>query len=330
MKHGLEVFDFSEGDEPPEHAAGEHIKLKNPDVGDSGILKHEFLAAQSSAVRRTEINDVPRVDIDASDCGDHNGDEAAPSVQPNAGEEGGSKEREPGLPLFLQSKSTSYELQADLDKDNNKSGSSFPKLDSRDSCAEAPSPWRNQPNSALLDSGSSYESVDVDSEGNESMGESIPSSPASNVAEDHVLLNGNMSEGCIGNVVLDNINQTVDIIPDYVFYRDNYYTGSLVLFSPSGIKIEGPLAFDNGETFSFEREIDDIVEIACQWSQRMGYIVIKLQVLSKDDVEGENLSGASGIEEVKFSSLEPNWPEKQQAITSLNVKFMAIWDFVLE
>ncbi|GLT79914.1 hypothetical protein SLA2020_513820 [Shorea laevis] len=329
MKQGLEVFDFSEGDEPPEHAAGEHIKLKNPDVGDSGSLKHEFLAAQSSAVSRTEINDVPCMDIDAIDC-DHNGDEAAPSVQPNGGEEGGSKERESGLPFFLQSKSTSNELQADLDKDNNESRSSFPKLDSRDSCAEAPLPWRNQLNSALLNLGSSYESVDVDSEGNESMGESIPSSPSSNVAEDHVLLNGNIAEGCIGNVVLDNINKTVDIIPDYVFYRDNYYTGSLVLFSPGGIKIEGPPAFDNGETFSFEREIDDIVEIACQWSQRMGYIVIKLQVLSKDDVEGEILSGASGIEEVKFSSLEPNWPEKQQAIASLNVKFMAIWDFVLD
>lgn len=67
----------------------------------------------------------------------------------------------------------------------------------------------------------------------------------------------------------DNIDRTVVICSDYVLYQDNYYTGASVIFSPSGIKIEGSTVNEHQATFSFERGIDDIINIDCQWFQRV-------------------------------------------------------------
>ncbi|GLU16085.1 hypothetical protein SLE2022_325350 [Rubroshorea leprosula] len=330
MNHSLEVFDFKEEDELPESAADKLLsKFKNPNVDDSTVLKCEFLVAQSSAVQRMEINDVPCVDNDKIDCDDNCVQRHC--VPQSAGEDDfAAKEGESGLHVFSLSKSTSYEQHVDLDKDNYESRGSFPKLELGDSFADAPLPWRSKLICNPTDSPPSYESADAPSDANESMCESSSSCPASDVAEDEVSLHCNMSNHCFGNVVLDDVNNTVSIYPDYVLYHDNYWTGLEVIFSHGGIKIEGSSACDNGETFSFERGIDDIVAIECQWSQRMGYVVAKLQILSKEVVEGENSSGTSGIQEVKFSVFEPNWSEKQEAITSLNIRFMAIWDFVLD
>ncbi|GLT60609.1 hypothetical protein SLA2020_333670 [Shorea laevis] len=330
MNHGLEVFDFKEEDELPESAADKLLsKFKNPNVDDSAVLKCEFIVAQSSAVQRMEINDVPCVDDDKIDC--DNNCVQRHCVPQSAGEDDfASKEGGSGLHVFSLSKPTSYEQHADFDKDNYESRGSFPKLELRDSFADAPLPWRSKLICDPTDSPSSYESADAPSDANESMRESSSSGPASDVAEDDVSLHCNMSNHCFGNVVLADVNNTVSIFPDYVLYHDNYWTGLEVIFSHGGIKIEGSSAGDNGETFSFERGIDDIVAIECQWSQRMECVVAKLQILSKDVVEGENSSGTSGIQEVKFSVFEPNWSEKQEAITSLNIRFMAIWDIVLD
>ena len=35
-----------------------------------------------------------------------------------------------------------------------------------------------------------------------------------------------------------------------------------------------------------------------------------------------------GIEELTITVFEPNWPEKQEDIKCLNVRYMAIWNVV--
>ncbi|XVE95187.1 hypothetical protein REPUB_Repub02eG0074800 [Reevesia pubescens] len=162
------------------------------------------------------------------------------------------------------------------------------------------------------------------------MTERSPSSLASDIAEDDVSLNGNMSDHCFGHIPMDDIDRKVVICSDYVLYQDNYYTGVSVIFSPSGIKIECPAVSHHQGTFSFERGIDDIINIHCQWSQRVGYMTVNLKILSKVAVEAENARGTSVVEELKFAVVDPRWSEKQEAITSLNIKYMAIWDIVLD
>lgn len=67
----------------------------------------------------------------------------------------------------------------------------------------------------------------------------------------------------------DNLERTVVICPDYVLYQNNYHTGVSVIFSPSGVKIEGPTVSEHQRTFSFESSVDDIISINCRWFQRV-------------------------------------------------------------
>ncbi|XP_022731644.1 probable ubiquitin-like-specific protease 2B isoform X4 [Durio zibethinus] len=163
------------------------------------------------------------------------------------------------------------------------------------------------------------------------MSEGCPSSPASDVVDDDdVSLNGNVSDHCIGNIPVDNIDRTIVICSDYVLYQDNYYTGMSVFFSPSGIKIEGSTVSEHQGTFCFERGIDDIINIDCQWFQRVGNVTVNLKVLSKVAVEAENTCGTSAVEEIKFALIDPKWSDKQEVIISLNFKYPGIWNIVLD
>lgn len=63
----------------------------------------------------------------------------------------------------------------------------------------------------------------------------------------------------------------VVICPDYVVYRDNSCLGHLVIFSCSGIKVKDSSAHGNQGTFSFEKAVDDIVDIKFQWLQRVSF-----------------------------------------------------------
>ncbi|XVF64889.1 hypothetical protein PTKIN_Ptkin09bG0203200 [Pterospermum kingtungense] len=156
------------------------------------------------------------------------------------------------------------------------------------------------------------------------------SPPASGAVEDDVSLNGNMSDHCYGNSLSDNIDRTVVICSDYVLYQDNYCAGASVIFSPNGIKIEGSILSEHQGTFSFERRIDDIVSIDCQGLQRVGYMTVNLKVLTKVAVEAENVCGTSVVEELKVVVIDPRWSEKQEAITSLNRRYLAMWNIVVD
>lgn len=60
----------------------------------------------------------------------------------------------------------------------------------------------------------------------------------------------------------------VECLPDYIVYRDKYSTDSVVTFSNSYIKIEG---YWQAENFEFQWGVDHIMNIECQWCERVSY-----------------------------------------------------------
>lgn len=62
----------------------------------------------------------------------------------------------------------------------------------------------------------------------------------------------------------------VECLPDYIVYRDNYSTDSVVTFSSSCIKIEG---YWQAEMFEFQWGVDHILNIECQWCERVSYLL---------------------------------------------------------
>lgn len=62
---------------------------------------------------------------------------------------------------------------------------------------------------------------------------------------------------------------TVVLYPDYVIYRDSYCTGPRLIFSNNSIKISCTTASEYQEDFDFEWGIDDLINVECQWLQRV-------------------------------------------------------------
>ena len=120
----------------------------------------------------------------------------------------------------------------------------------------------------------------------------------------------------------DNINMTVVLYPDYVIYQDSYCTEPRLTFSPGCIKISGSTSERPG-TFSFEWEVGDLIDVECQWFQKVSpetllldvtnyyiylvlnmysllyfiqveFVMIKLRVVSKDATEDDSAPNTSG------------------------------------
>ncbi|KAG4147431.1 hypothetical protein ERO13_D05G222200v2 [Gossypium hirsutum] len=274
------------------------------------------------------MDNIPCLDVDAVD-GDCSCDVTTPVASLGSDEKDCIlKEGNPKLNVSPESKSTHSEQQADLAKDSHEPRCTFTDMDPRDSCPEVPSPGKRQLNCALSNSPLINKPVDMASDANESMAERSPTSPSSDVAEDDVSLNGDMSDHCFGDIPMDNLERTVVICPDYVLYQNDYHTGVSVIFSPSGVKIEGSTVSEHQRTFSFESTIDDIISINCRWFQRVGYMTLKMKVLSKVVIEAENACDTSADEELKFTVIDPRWSEKHAAIMSLNFQYQALWNIM--
>ncbi|KAK9997759.1 hypothetical protein SO802_022445 [Lithocarpus litseifolius] len=172
------------------------------------------------------------------------------------------------------------------------------------------------------------EPVDVISDADESMSGNSPSSPTSETVEDGVSLNGYATDQSFGDMGMDDTDMEVVLYTDYVLYRDIYCTGPQLTFSHSCIKISGSNPHGNEGTFNFECGVDDVIDITCQWTRRVETVIIKLRVVTKDAVQTNNECSTPGIEELKIAVVEPNWSHKQEMITSMNVKYMAVWDIV--
>ncbi|XP_062163457.1 probable ubiquitin-like-specific protease 2B isoform X2 [Alnus glutinosa] len=327
-RRALEVFDFKEEDELPELAAGKFLgKFKNSNLDNHAILKYEFLecVGPGTDVGRKEVGSIPCVDVDAIDC--DRSHENATSHTPLGVEEENFADREEfsGSDAALHSYYVSHE-QPHFKLDTNDSRSFPSEPERKDSSLEVPQ-GKGPTDYALLKSPFSNEPVDVVSDADESMNGNTPSSHTSEIAED-VPFNGCASDHCFGNMDMDDVNMEVVLCPDYVVYRDIYCTGPLLSFSPGCIKISGSNPHGNEGSFDFEWGIDDLIDVRCQWMRKVETVIIKLRVIAKDAVQANNVCSTPGIEELKIAVVDPNWSHKQEAITSLHVKYLARWDLV--
>uniref|UniRef100_A0A2N9FA67 Ubiquitin-like protease family profile domain-containing protein n=1 Tax=Fagus sylvatica TaxID=28930 RepID=A0A2N9FA67_FAGSY len=328
----IDVFDFKEEDELPELAAGKFFgEFKNPDIDNDAIVKEDLLECVTQGANHgiKEVGSMPCVDVGALDC-EHRCDNAN-SCNPLGieGENFADKREFSGLDTTRDSDSTNLE-QSCLKLDSNESRCFISEMERKDSILEAPPPGKGQIDHALMETPSKNEPVDVISDADESMSGNSLSSPTSETAEDGVSLNGYASDHSFGSMEMDDIDTEVVLCPDYVRYRDIYCTGAQLTFSHSCIKISGSPPRGNEGTFNFECGVDDLVDIVCQWMRRVETVIIKLRVITKDAVQANNVCSTSGIEELKIAVVDPNWCHKQEVITTLNVKYMAVWDVVVD
>ncbi|CAN6678921.1 unnamed protein product [Malus baccata var. baccata] len=285
---GLEVFDFSEEDEHSESVQGKYLgKFKNPSLDTNRIFKCDFL--QNGTIEESLATKKEYMEVDAA-------------------------------PQF---KCLSHEQQSDSKLDSHGSRSFVSEPERRGSNATSSSSWESQLHFALAVSLSSNEPTDMILDADESTSDS-PSSPASEIEEDDDSLGSYKSYHCFGDLEMDNTNMMVVLYPDYVIYRDSYCTESRLTFSPSCFKVSGSTSECPG-TFSSEWEVDDLIDVECQWFQKVEFVMIKLRVVAKDATEDDSAPNTSGIEELKIAIVEPNWIKQQERIMSLNAKYINSW-----
>ncbi|CAJ2641114.1 unnamed protein product [Trifolium pratense] len=179
---------------------------------------------------------------------------------------------------------------------------------------------------------SSKESVDVSSDADDCMNyESAPTNADSDIAENgvfHLSLNGCGLDGAHASD-MDNMNTDVVLYPDYIIYQDNYYMEPMLTFSHRCININVSTACMKQEAFNLEWGLDDLVDIKCQWFQNSGTVIIKINVISRNAIQIDHVSNTSGIEELEIAVVDSNWSLIHRQITSLNVKYLAIWKMML-
>ncbi|KAH1110599.1 hypothetical protein GYH30_009434 [Glycine max] len=294
-RRDLQVFDFNEEDEV---ASDKH---------------HNFLA-RDSEVNKVGIKSVASihcVDVAGAmfnlekDCSDPSPDTVEDIYD--------SKENSSVLEADKESNLISHEsrhhFKIDIHNHN--------KLEKMDTSGEVSSPETSQ-----------NESIDVNSEADDSMDESAQTSPASDFPENGVSLNGCGLNGT-DNSDMDDTNTEVVLHPDYVIYQDNYYLGPKLTFSPCFVKINVSTTCIKQEAFDLEWTVDDLIDINCQLFQSSGTVVIKLRVISSNASQSKHVSDASGIEELEIAVADYNWSLRHRQITSLNLKYLASWNMAL-
>ncbi|KAK7282889.1 hypothetical protein RIF29_11993 [Crotalaria pallida] len=303
----LSVFDFKEEDEIDED--NHFSTFKNPI---QSFSNPEF-DAQVDNFGEKKAAETPFVDADV--------------VGGNSNLEKGGSEN-PELEAAKQSSSHENHCHFKTDKyykpqmeDNE------PEMEDTSGCVSSPVMSQIDPSG----SPSNKESVDFNSEADESMYESAGRSPASDIAENGVF---NLSlNGCGFNGLayfdLDDANTEVVLLPDYIIYQDNYYMGLKLTFSHGYIKINVSSSCIKQEALDLEWAVDDLIDIKCQLFQSTGTVIMKLHVISSNASHSNDVSGSSGIEELEIAVLDSNWSMKHRQITSLNMKYMAVWNIVL-
>ncbi|XP_044511692.1 probable ubiquitin-like-specific protease 2B isoform X3 [Mangifera indica] len=327
MENGHQSFDFKEEDELTEYAAGNFVtKYHNPNHDNYGVLKYDLLECGTD-VQKQGIGGVLCVNVDAVD--------SDPSCDNGNTYTSMDTDREDFVNRATLVNSTSCEENPSFRKDNCGTEIFSCEMVSGDSFHREPLPGKSHFNCGYSDSPSNGEPVAVNSDVEGSMDEGSPLSPFSDTMEENACcitsaaLNGHVSDHCLDDMEMDDTNMTVVICPDYVVYRDDLCSVCHITFSCTGIKIKNSTASENQGRYSWG--IDDIVDIECQWFQKVASVVVKLHLLSKNSIQDDDDSkGTSGIEELKFAVIEQNWSEKQEKITSLNDKYRAVWNIVFD
>ncbi|KAJ0235912.1 ubiquitin-like-specific protease 2B [Hirschfeldia incana] len=370
MKKNIDVFDFNEEDELAESASGKLLeKFTNPSSSVSPALQpqciqnlckeesplEEKVEGASCAEAATDVVDLHCENAPAlATEGEESSRDRLTETDVNHGlmlglnSEDGAKEADVdhnnnGLTFGLNTEDHIKETDADDDnqglmfgletEDDVKEADEVHGLESfsyqpsaKGLYAETSSYSRHQLNSPLSDSSSSPERTDMMSAIDESLSDRSASSEASDSESDKDW----MAEHCSDDMEKIDRNTAVIMIPEYVVLKDTPCAASLVIFSCNGIKMKSCL--DNNEEVpsSCEFGVEDIISIQYNWYQNVGLIILRIRVILKDERSHEDMQHIRGIEELKFAVKDHNWPEKQQQINSLHVRYPAVWSADLE
>ncbi|XP_039161677.1 probable ubiquitin-like-specific protease 2B isoform X5 [Eucalyptus grandis] len=325
---GLEVFDFKEEDELPELASGKYLgKFKSPRADDRSILKYKFLecVAPGSDAPRNESDNVLCVDVDSLNGDQSNEHSNSNNASGTDDEDGATKKSDDGPKSALELDSLGQGQHAYFEVEKQEFRSSFPVREMITSSPGASSPGKSQSNCDISEAPSNDGSVELNSDDGENMDEHASSSFASD-CEDDVSLDGHRANYYANHMEVDGANLAVVVRSEYLIYQANYYVGPLLTFSSNCIRIDCSTTCEKEKDLSLELEVDDLISISCQWLQKVQIVFVKLRMISKDSFDKAHDS--SGIEELKFAIVDPNWSVKQEMIVTSNVKYSAIWEIV--
>ncbi|KAK7311689.1 hypothetical protein RJT34_09980 [Clitoria ternatea] len=299
-RRDLQVFDFNEEDQ----IASDKYLLPQ---------SHDFLARdpQVDKVDKKSVTSISGVDVDVAD-GVLNLEKSGHDPSPDTVEDTYDSKEE----TSKQSNFTSHENHNHFKVDIH----GFSESEEKDTSGGVSSPEMSH----IDPSGSSYsnESIDANSGADECMNESNPTSPTSDT--ENVLLYGCGLNDTDASDMGDT-NTEVVICPDYVIYQDNYYMGPKLIFSPDCVKMDVSTACVKQEAFDLEWPVDDLIDINCQLFRSTGTIIMKLRVISSNASQPNNVSNASGIEELEIAVVDSNWSLRYKQIAYLSLKYKAIW-----
>nr|GLL48442.1 probable ubiquitin-like-specific protease 2B isoform X1 [Ipomoea trifida] len=119
-------------------------------------------------------------------------------------------------------------------------------------------------------------------------------------------------------------NMAIVFHPDFIYYRETYYTDCVVNFSNSYIEVKGSVVSGNMGTFSIQFTVEDIKQIHLEYSMTADAGQFKIRVISRCPEQSETIHEASGIEELQFSVHDSGFREKCEAIMSVD-GYKAVW-----
>ncbi|KAE9603835.1 putative Ulp1 peptidase [Lupinus albus] len=318
----LSVFDFKEEDEIDEE--NQFSKFKNPIQS----LSHPDFLPREGQVDNFGVKNVASTPcVDVNEVGGNFNLEKGGSEPPldTAGVIFHSKEENPEAEAAKQSYSINHENHCHIQIAIHK----YNEPEMKDTSGGVSSPETSQ----IDPSGSSSdkESVEANSETVEFKYESAGRSSASDIAENGIF---NLSlNGCGLNGMysfdMNDANTEVVLLPDYVIYQDNYYMGPKLTFSDCCIKINVSTSCIKQGALDLEWAVDDLIDIKCQLFQSSETVIMKLHVISSNASQSNGVSCTSGIEELEIAVVDSDWSLRHRQITSLNMKYLAIWNIVL-
>ncbi|KAL1541724.1 Ulp1 peptidase [Salvia divinorum] len=140
------------------------------------------------------------------------------------------------------------------------------------------------------------------------------------------------SSDCFDGGDLDVEREGIDFYADYLDYRGSQYMDSVVSFSKSYVEARSRTIHGD---FHIHMEIDDIVKIESQWSAQIEAGTINIYFFAKDAAQVEsdavhNASAVSRVQELQFPAVDPNWYQKLEAIESLDGRYKALWNVLLD
>ncbi|XP_073275630.1 probable ubiquitin-like-specific protease 2B [Primulina huaijiensis] len=308
----LDVFEFREEDELTEMTA-RNLASK---FRKSHALDHEYSFLDSvtrgAEIHTKEIDTVMCENVDAADV-DHNG-AAAGSFSPSE-IENLDEEKMPGASNELHNNFETHEQASDIKSNIHEPESVCPLVE----CSlipVAPACLKDQSKFPFSESSFDDEFARLASDADENKTSSDGLSPVD----------------CFSGWDMGDDRGRIIFITDYMYYLGARYPDSVVSFSRSFVEVKSKTTYGTKESIRFQLEIDDIVKIESRWSARLETGIISIFFISKNithDVAGHGAS-VSGIHELKFTAVDSDWYEKKEAIASLDVKYKALWNSLLD